>query len=765
MMKKIVALVLVLMIGNACILPPPKQKPISLDSAWKFINKDSLAFASPDFDDSGWNKIKVNTTWDKQGYPQSLRFAWYRIKVVIPSSLKKQAALQDSLIFHLGKIDDFDQVFLNGALIGENTRSVPPHTIADNTFKDSNVSYWDVERRYALAVDDPRIRWDQANLLAVRVYNWNGPGGIFSGDLTLSMADISEYVRVNVRRNQFTFGNGQARKDIEIKNTAEAYPLDGLFTVKVENNLDTTLILEKKWAFHLKPKEKRILTFTFPRPKQSTSIWYKATFRNSRRSLYQYEGVPYLLTPPEKLQPQINGARVYGQRVDKPFLFRIPASGKRPMNFSATGLPQGLKLDAQTGIISGVAHKRGSYDVVISARNALGEDRQTLRILIGERIVLTPPMGWNSWNVWGLSVTQSRVYAAAKAFVDKGLVNHGWMYINIDDGWEIYGKSEEPKRKSNGEIRTNKKFPDMKQLSDAVHALGLKTGIYSSPGPLTCGGYTASYQHEAQDARTFANWGIDYLKYDLCSYRKLMNDQNNPLELLPPYQKMYKALQTVNRDIAYSICEYGLGKVWEWGAKAGGNLWRTTGDIWDDWERMASIGFKNEQAAPYAGPGGWNDPDMLVVGWLGWGDNLHYTNLTPDEQYTHVSLWALLSAPLLLGCDLTRLDDFTLNLIINDEVIAIDQDALGMQAVPVIKNKTIQVWKKKLADGALAVGIFNIGSQTTAYALDLSKLGLSRQMRVRDVWRQTDMGTVTNTFNTILPAHGVTLIKLISAGQ
>ncbi|HHE54419.1 MAG TPA: glycoside hydrolase family 27 protein [Caldithrix abyssi] len=213
-----------------------------------------------------------------------------------------------------------------------------------------------------------------------------------------------------------------------------------------------------------------------------------------------------------------------------------------------------------------------------------------------------------------MSVTQERVYAAARAFVEKGLADHGWSFVNIDDGWEIYGQSTEPKRKQNGEIRTNEKFLNMKKLGDDIHALGLKFGIYSSPGPLTCGGYTANYQHEAQDAQIFASWGVDYLKYGLCSYQKFMKDVNDPQELKIPYQKMHRALQKINRDIIYSICEYGLGNVWQWGAEVGGNLWLTTGDIWDEWDRMAEIGFNQQQAAPYAGPGHWNDPDMLVIG-------------------------------------------------------------------------------------------------------------------------------------------------------
>ncbi len=753
--------ILLVFLVVSCRQNPSEPIKIALNSGWKFMRGDNLKYANPDFDDSAWDSIGVDKTWNKQGYPKYQGFAWYRIKVVIPSALKKKAALQDSLIFHLGKIDDFDQVFLNGSLIGQNTHNMPFGSKADTAFKNLRHSYWDVERRYSLPVTDARIKWDKANVIAVRVYDWGVAGGIYSGDLYLSMPDISEYLLLETNPGDFTFRDGMTSKKILLKNTAGQYTVQGVLNVSVHDNIKDVDIFQREYDLHLKPKATLPVAFSFAKPQQSTTIFYVLQFEESPRKLKTFEGVPYILTPAEKPQPQINGARVYGQRTGKPFLFRIPVSGKRPMTFSAEGLPKGLKLDARTGIISGKVMRKGTYNVKITAKNALGRDQKNLRIVIGKRVALTPPMGWNSWNVWGLSVNQQRVYAAAKAFVEKGLANHGWTYVNIDDGWEIYGKSAEAKRKPDGEIRPNKKFPDMKKLGDEIHALGLKFGIYSSPGPLTCGGYTASYGHEFRDARTFAKWGVDYLKYDLCSYRKLMKDQNDPKELMVPYQKMHWALQKVNRDIVYSLCEYGNGKVWEWGAKVGGNLWRTTGDIWDDWQRMVSIGFHQEQAAPFAGPGHWNDPDMLVVGWVGWGEHLHRSHLTPDEQYTHVSLWALLSAPLLIGCDLQRLDDFTLNLLTNDEVLAIDQDALGKQAVPVIKQGDIRVYKKKLSDGNWAIGMFNLGQRTRAFTFIFAKAGIPNNVYVRDVWRQKNLGKFSESFKSKIPAHGVRLIKLM----
>jgi hypothetical protein len=375
-------------------------------------------------------------------------------------------------------------------------------------------------------------------------------------------------------------------------------------------------------------------------------------------------------------------------------------------------------------------------------------------------------MGWNSWNCWGLSVDDAKVRAAAEAFISTGLADHGWSYINIDDGWEA------PQRNENGEIPANEKFPDMKTLCDAVHDLGLKIGIYSSPGELTCGGYLGSYGHEEQDARTWAAWGIDYLKYDWCSYGKIAKNDSLP-ELQKPYLLMREMLDRANRDIVYSLCQYGMGNVWEWGGETGGNLWRTTGDITDTWQSMSSIGFSQDVCSPFAGPGRWNDPDMLVVGKVGWGPNLHPTKLTPDEQYTHISLWCLLSAPLLIGCDLSQMDPFTLSLLTNDEVLAVNQDPLGVQARKVKTGEGFQVWAKPMADGSLAVGLFHTGLDSPvdafnwgdgikekAITVNWQDLGISGQKMVRDLWRQKDIGEMAGAFSANVPYHGAVLVQL-----
>jgi alpha-galactosidase len=472
---------------------------------------------------------------------------------------------------------------------------------------------------------------------------------------------------------------------------------------------------------------------------------------------------PEILTPKPPATPRINGAKVFGVRPGHPFLFTIPATGDRPMTFAAEGLPDGLKLDSQTGQITGAIAKAGTFKVKLVAKNSLGEAERAFKIVCGDTIALTPPMGWNSWNCFAGAVDDGKVRSAADAMVRSGLIQHGWSYINIDDCWEIQPGSDSillkgQPRDAQGMINTNQKFPDMKALCDYIHGKGLKAGIYSSPGPLTCAGFTASYKYEVQDAKRYAQWGFDYLKYDWCSYGNIAKNESLP-ELKKPYEIMQKALRQADRDIVYSLCQYGMGDVWKWGADVGGNCWRTTGDIGDSWQSMAGIGFNQAGHEKFAGPGHWNDPDMLVVGLVGWG-NLHPTGLTPNEQYTHISLWCLLCSPLLIGCDMAQLDDFTLNLLTNDEVLEVNQDPLGQQAARKVKDGFVEVWAKDMEDGTKAVGLFNRGELERTVGVKWSDLGVSGQQVVRDLWRQKDLGEFEGQFSAKVGRHGVVLIRL-----
>jgi len=494
---------------------------------------------------------------------------------------------------------------------------------------------------------------------------------------------------------------------------------------------------------------------------------------------------PYILTPTAPATPRINGPNVFGVRPGSPFLFTIPATGERPMTFSVKHLPPGLKVEVKTGRITGVLKKKGEFTVTLRAKNLLGATEKKFSIVCGDQMALTPPMGWNSWNCFAGAVSEARVKSAADALVKSGLINHGWTYINVDDYWQNHRNSKDQTlrgefRDTNGCIVPNSRFPDMKGLADYIHSLGLKAGLYSSPGPWTCGGCAASWQHEEQDAQTYAQWGFDYLKYDWCSYGSVasgvitnvaaVKSNGSPWkkddEAIYPYKVMGKFLREQKRDIVFSLCQYGMADVWKWGGAVNGNCWRTTGDIVDTWKSMSNIGFKQDQAAPFAKPGNWNDPDMLIVGEVGWGKT-HPTHLTPDEQYTHISLWCLLSAPLLIGCDMTQFDDFTLNLLSNDEVLALDQDALGKEATCVLNNGDLRVYEKPLEDGGHALGFFNLGSAPLNLDFNqLAQFGLAGKQHVRDLWRQTDVADV-NAAEGVLPlkirGHGVALYKLTAA--
>ncbi len=475
----------------------------------------------------------------------------------------------------------------------------------------------------------------------------------------------------------------------------------------------------------------------------------------------------YILTPQSPEHPIINNPLVYGARPGNPFLWTIMATGQRPMKFEASGLPDGLKLDQTTGFITGKAKTKGEYKVLLKATNDKGRDEKEVLFKIGDEIALTPPMGWNSWNCWGLSVDDEKVRDAARMMNDK-LHAHGWTYVNIDDGWEAKERTKQ------GEILSNEKFPNFKALTDYIHSLGLKFGIYSSPGHITCGGHVGSYQHEEIDAKTWEKWGVDYLKYDHCGYLEIQKNSEEK-SIQEPYIVMRKALDKVNRDIVYCV-GYGAPNVWNWGEQAGGNQWRTTRDITDEWNVLTAIGFFQDVCAPATAPGKYNDPDMLVIGKLGkgWGEKVHDSYLTADEQYSHLSLWSILSAPLLIGCDMANIDDFTLNLLTNREVIAVNQDPLVAPAVKIMTENG-QIWYKKLYDGSYAVGLFHVDpyfilwdqdsaeaiqNETYKMQLDFSKLGIQGEVTVRDLWRQKDLGNFTNNFQADIPYHGVKFVKV-----
>ena len=478
--------------------------------------------------------------------------------------------------------------------------------------------------------------------------------------------------------------------------------------------------------------------------------------------------LPAPLTPPEAAEPRINGPAVFGVRLGSPVLYSIPATGERPVTFAADGLPPSLSLDPATGRISGVLREKGEFRMVLRATNKLGSAEKKFRIVAGDRIALTPPMGWSSWNCFGKQIDQEKILRTARAMVSSGLSRHGYVYVNMDDGWQ--GKRTGAEHALQG----NEHFPDLKKLVDEIHALGLKAGIYSTPWQTSyasfpggsadsedgtwnkAGGKFGKVSFAKADARQWAAWGIDYLKYDW-----------HVIDV-PHVAEISEALHATGRDIILSLSNtaprvHGT----DWARLA--ECWRTTGDIYDVWRdgdqdwhySVSEIGFSQEAWAPFAGPGHWNDPDMLVVGQLGWGRSIKATRLTPDQQYSHISLWALLSAPLILGCDLEKLDPFTLGLLSNDEVIGVDQDELGTQAVRVGSNGAVDFYSKPLADGSHAFGVFNRGSEPATVSLKkLKPMGVGGTVRARDLWRQKDLGVVTKDTTVTVPPCGVVLLKL-----
>jgi alpha-galactosidase len=354
------------------------------------------------------------------------------------------------------------------------------------------------------------------------------------------------------------------------------------------------------------------------------------------------------------------------------------------------------------------------------------------------RLAKKPPMGWNSWNHFACKVSDAIVRAQADAMATNGMKAAGYEYINIDDCWE-------GARDAKGVIHPNSKFPDMKALADYLHSKGLKLGIYSSPGPKTCGGYEGSYQHEKQDAETYAQWGVDYLKYDWCTARFVYQPEQYP----GAFRKMHEALVATGRPIVYSI--HGRGRAWTWAQSTGANLWRTTGDIKDDYNRMMAIGFGQEGLTQFAGPGHWNDPDMLEVGNGG---------MTPEEYRMHMSLWCLLAAPLITGNDLTQMTPQTLAILTNPEVIAIDQDPLGVEGHRVWEEGPLDIWMKPLADGSKAVGLFNREQSTINITVNFSQIGIRGRATVRDLWARKDLGVFNGSYSAAVVEHGVEMIRV-----
>ncbi len=395
----------------------------------------------------------------------------------------------------------------------------------------------------------------------------------------------------------------------------------------------------------------------------------------------------------------------------------------------------------------------GSAQPPTALRRASAEERTVLaglapkklpipsvKVLPPNGLARTPPMGFSTWNHFQTKLDDRTIREIADALVSTGMRDAGYVYVNIDDGWQ-------GERAADGALRPNAKFPDMKALAAYLHERGLRLGIYTSPGPKSCAGFAGSYGHEEQDARTFAEWGVDYVKHDWCSAGLVYDDAEMPAV----YQKMAEAIRATGRPMVYSICQYGRADVWKWAAAAGGNLWRTTGDIVDRWQIMSMIGFTQDELAPYGGPGRWNDPDMLEVGNGG---------MTAVEYRTHVTLWAMQAAPLIAGHDIRKASPETTALLTNRRVIAIDQDPLGKAGRRVVQRGALEVWTRPLEGNRTAVALFNRGETPAKVEASLGELGITGRAAAAEVWEGRSLGVVEGTVAADVEPHGVVLLVL-----
>ncbi|MCC6353605.1 MAG: DUF5107 domain-containing protein [Verrucomicrobiae bacterium] len=489
-----------------------------------------------------------------------------------------------------------------------------------------------------------------------------------------------------------------------------------------------------------------------------------------------------ILTPKPKPEPRINGARVFGVRPGRPILYTIAATGDRPMRFSAEGLPAGATLDAAKGRIGGSVAERGTYRVMIRAENARGRAERELRLVVGDDICLTPLLGCNTYGGWGARVTEANVRAAAEAMVRLGLIDHGWQYVNIDDGWQ-----GERGGKHNA-IQPNEKFGDLRALCAHIHGLGLKAGIYSTPWVTSYEGFAGGssddprgawqrparpkdgyfygrYFFETNDARQWAEWGFDYAKYDW------------GIDSAEVARRMADALAACDRDIVLELSNslpINLAR----DCVSLAQLSRTTGDLVDLWDRSQmdaslskwAVGIRevmlaHDAYAPFQRPGHWNHACNLRVGLLGgWRKQpLTPSRLTPDEQYSHISLWCLWGSPMIIGTPIERLDEFTLGLLTNDEVLEVNQDPLGKQAVRIVLPGGGEALCKELEDGTRAVGLFNVGADPATVSLKWADLGIAGPQRVRDLWRQRNLGIFNDGFGVKVAPHGVMLLRVFAA--
>jgi alpha-galactosidase len=502
-----------------------------------------------------------------------------------------------------------------------------------------------------------------------------------------------------------------------------------------------------------------------------------------------------ILTPAAPETPRINGPKIYGARAGKHFIYRIPCEGKRPIQFTAEGLPSGLVLDAANGIITGITPSaKDTFNIVFTATNNKGKASRDFKLVIGDKIALTPPMGWNSWGGHMLLVTDEVMRKAADIMVNKGLADVGFQYVSIDDCWmriapEVYETRKEmyarrtpgypyekvvgPVRDECGDILTNDFFPDMKAMTDHIHSHGLKAGIYSGPGPETCQLFVSSFGHEASDARQFADWGFDLLKYDMCSYRDIMTRLQKTIPAGSPeigeitiWHPMSEFLLQQDRDILYNLCQYGRQDPWKWAPALNIQTWRTGMDLNHNVKSyFEGAMFIIKDLREYSKPGQWNDPDFMYIGKIHDFRNKmappQEIPLNTNQRYQYVSLWSLIAAPYFFSANMNEIDEFTISLLRNADLANVNQDELGHVAEIIRETENHIILSKKLVDGSVAVGIFNTSSEADQVLnLTWSELGMSGEKMVRDLWRQKDLGKMKEGISVNISPQGCAVFTI-----
>lgn len=505
-------------------------------------------------------------------------------------------------------------------------------------------------------------------------------------------------------------------------------------------------------------------------------------------------GEKEILTPAPAKAPRINGPKVFGARPEKWFVYRIPCQGERPMQFSVSGLPQGLELDAEKGILFGkTPMAEGEYELVFQAENPHGNAERAFKLVVGEKIALTPPTGWNSWGGHMVDVSDDIMRKAADVFVEQGLADVGFRYVGIDDCWmrltrEMYDERNEkvkekhasydyeatgtigPIRDEYGNILPNGKFPDMKGMTDYIHSKGLRAGIYSGPGPTTCQAWAGSYGHQRADADQYAQWGFDLLKYDLCSGsapQKILKQRVPGYETKDFWKPMSDYLRAQDRDIFFNLCQYGRGDPWTWAPSIGIQTWRIGGDLNHHVENYFINALRiATELREFNQPGQWNDPDFLYIHRIKdvWkmGEPSVEIPLTTNQRYQYVSLWSVICAPFFFSCDIENIDGFTIGLLANADVLNINQDELGHTA-EVIRNddQTETVMVKKLVDGGKVLAVFNRDpAKEAVIEVGWDEFGDCCEMEVFDVWRQKDLGAFKGGISVRLSPSGVGLFRV-----